>query len=295
MKQPEELQTLVDEVHRKIGRNLMLLQHVESMFKTLLIHSRVIGASQEDIDRFRSERKKEIEGHTLGMLAGKFTSEVLVRKGVETPVDEPELPAGSVTFRYTVQAEHDYVKQRTDSLKVIVEERNELVHHFLAKWNRLSMESTLAASEHLDQQHSRVVDEAKTMKNYLEGLQRISGLQHNLMSSPEYEKQMEMIWLQNSRIVLWLVEMSINALGTTGWVRLADAGRALWSEVNEDMAEMKAMYGYEKLKPLILASEVFDLREEALKNGGDDIFFKLKSEARPLYEGQLVPTRMGQT
>ena len=33
----EELQILVDEVHRKIGRNLVLLQHVEAMFKTLLI------------------------------------------------------------------------------------------------------------------------------------------------------------------------------------------------------------------------------------------------------------------
>lgn len=285
MNQPEELQTLVDDVHRKIGRNLMLLQYVESMFKSLLIQSRVIGASQEEIDLFRSNRKEMIERHTLGELAGKFTSEILVKQGVDSSVNEPEYPAGYVIFKYTVQAEHDYVTQRTASLKVIVDERNELVHHFLSKWNRLSLESTHAISEHLDQQHLRVADEAKTLKKHLESLQQGAERQQKMMASPEYEKLMEIMWLQNSQIVLLLVGMSRDAVGTAGWVRLADAGQVLWSRAKEDMAAMKAMYGYDKLKPLLLASEVFDLREESLQNGGVSVLFNLKPEAHALYKG----------
>jgi hypothetical protein len=280
MNPPEEHQRLVDEVHRKIGRNLMLLQHVEGMFKTLLILSRVSGTSPDEIARFRSKRKEMIERHTLGELAGKFTSEVLVKRGGSSSAIEPELPVGHFTFNYTVQADHAYVTQRSDSLKVIVDERNELVHHFLAKWDRLSLQSTQAASAYLDQQHLRVTDEAKTLKNHLESLQRLS----RVMASPEHEKQMEVMWLQGSPIVLLLVEMSRAAVATDGWAGLAEAGQLLWTRATEDMASMKAMYGYNKLKPLLLASDIFDVKEDFAAKGGVRVLFKLKPEARAFYD-----------
>lgn len=274
----KELQILVDEVHRKIGRNLMLLQHVEAMFKTLLIQSRVQGASQEEIERFRSKRKELIARNTLGELVGRFTSEVLVRQGVDLPVNEQELPDGFVIFAYTIQADFDYVKQRADSLKLILHERNDLVHHSFSRWDRLSFQSTQTASAHLNQQHMRVADEAKTLKNHLESLQRIAGFLRNVVASPEFEKQMEKMWLQGSPIVLLLIAMSRDALNTDGWVGLADAGQLLWMREKDDMAAMKAIYGYDKLKPLLLASEIFDVREDFASRGGVRVLFKLKPE-----------------
>jgi hypothetical protein len=284
MKPHEEHQPLVDEVHRKIGRNLMLLQHVEGMFKTLLILSRVGGASPDEIARFRSRRKEMIERHTLGELAGKFTSEILVKRGDDSSKIEPELPVGHFTFNYTVQANHDYVTQRTESLRVIVDERNELVHHFLAKWDRLSLQSTQTASAYLDQQNVRVANEANTLKNHLESLRHLSGLHHSAMASPEYEKQMEMMWLQGSQIVLLLVGLSRAAVDTDGWVGLDESGQLLWMRAKQDMASLKAMYGYNKLKPLLMASEVFDVREDFSTRGGVRVLFKLKPEAQALYD-----------
>ncbi len=278
MNHSEEHQLLVDEVHRKIGRNLMLLQHAEGMFKTLLIQSRVQGASHEEIERFRTKRKELIERNTLGELAGKFTSEILVKRGDDSSAVEPQLPVGYVTFDYTIQADLDYVKQRADSLKLIVDERNDLVHHFLAKWDRLSRQSTQNAGLYLDQQHLRVADEAKTLKNHLESLLRIAGVHRKVMASPEFEKQMEILWLQGSPIVLLLAGMSRDAVNTDGWVGLDDAGQLLWMREKEDMAAMKAMYGYDKLKPLLLASEIFDVREDFPSKGGVRVLFKVKPE-----------------
>lgn len=276
----------IAEVQRKIGRNLLLLQHVETMLKTLLTQSRLAGATPEALERNRAERKKLIESSTLGMLAGKFTTEVLVGMPMDPDEneDEPKFLEGYVSFKYELTAEKDYVAQRTRSLQLIVDERNELVHHFLSKWNLMSEESAQAATLHLDQQHLRVAAEAKTLKSNLEALQRLARLQTNLMSSPEYEKQMEKMWLYGSKIVLLLVGMSRKAKQQDGWVRLIDADPLLKIKAPEDRASLKAMYGYDQLKPLLLATEVFDLRENLLPNGNSNVLFKLRHESQALFE-----------
>ncbi len=283
---PQNPKPSIDEVLRKIGRNLLLLQHVEIMFKTLLTQSRLAGATPEAIEGYRAKRKKLIESSTLGILAGKFTTEVLGGMPMDPNENEsePEFPDGDVSFKYAVTAEKDYIAQRTASLQLIVDERNELVHHFLAKWDLASLESAQAATRHLDQQHLRIAAEAKTLRSHLEALQRLAGLQSNFMSSPEYEKQMEKMWLYDSKIVLLLVGMCRKAKQQDGWVRLIDADQLLRTNAPEDMAFMKAIYGYDKLKPLILATEVFDLREDLLPNGNSNVLFKLKPEAQTLFE-----------
>ena len=160
-----------------------------------------------------------------------------------------------------------------------MDERNELVHHFLPKWTRASLESTQAADQHLDQQHARVCTEFETLRAYLEGLQRSRELLGTFMSSPEYATQMEQLWLQGSRVVQLLTEMSRNAGSAEGWVRLDAAGQALWANAEEDMSSLQAMYGYNKLKPLVVASQVFEVRDEPLSNGGSQASFRIKRDA----------------
>ena len=84
--------------------------------------------------------------------------------------------------------------------------------------------------------------------------------------------------MQGSPIVLLLIGMSRDALNTDGWVGLADAGQLLWMREKDDMAAMKGIYGYDKLKPLLLASEIFDVREDFASRRRVRVLFKLKPE-----------------
>ena len=99
------------------------------------------------------------------------------------------------------------------------------------------------------------------------------------MSSPECARQMELLWLQGSRVIELLTEMSRNAGNAEGWVRLDAAGQALWANAEEDMSSLQAMYGYNKLKPLVVASQVFEVRDEPFLNGGSQAFFRITREA----------------
>ena len=56
------------------------------------------------------------------------------------------------------------------------------------------------------------------LRAYFEGLQRSRELLGTFMSSPEYATQMEQLWLQGSRVIELLTEMSRNAVNTEGWV-----------------------------------------------------------------------------
>ena len=76
-----------------------------------------------------------------------------------------------------------------------------------------------------------------------------------------------------------LTEMSRNAGNAEGWVRLDAAGQALWATAEEDMSSLQAMYGYNKLKPLVVASQVFEVWDELLSNGGSQVSFRIKRDA----------------
>ncbi|UUZ68745.1 hypothetical protein LP416_02090 [Polaromonas sp. P2-4] len=274
-----ELKVLENEVLRKIGRNLMALQQVEGLLKTLLIHGSVRSGPAEAVQRQQVKRDQAIRKQTLGTLVGQFITEVFPFQDDAENDNEPEFQAPYFTFNYSIQSDCVYVQQRAAALKLVVDERNELVHHFLPKWTRASLESTQAADQHLDQQHARVRVEFETLRAYLEGLQRGRELLGNFISSPEYVRQMEELWLQGSRVVQLLVEMSRNAVSSEGWVRLDAAGQALWTNAEEDMSSLQAMYGYNKLKPLVVASQVFDVRDEPLSNGGSQVSFRIKRDA----------------
>ena len=61
----------IDEVFRRIGRNLLLFQHIEHLLKQLMTNARLEGtvhSMQANLD----ERRARIHKQTLGQLAGQF-------------------------------------------------------------------------------------------------------------------------------------------------------------------------------------------------------------------------------
>jgi hypothetical protein len=62
-----------------------------------------------------------------------------------------------------------------------------------------------------------------------------------------------------------------------GWALMDDAGRLVKQYAPEEIALLKERYGHESLKAFILATEVFDVREEVTKKGGVRVLYRLKS------------------
>ena len=105
-----ELQVLGNEVLRKIGRNLMALQQVEGLLKTLLIHSSVRSGPAEAVQQQQVKRDQALGKQTLGMLVGQFITEIFSPLDDTENDNELELQFPYFTFNYSIQSDDVYMQ-----------------------------------------------------------------------------------------------------------------------------------------------------------------------------------------
>lgn len=274
-----DLKALEDDVLRKIGRNMMALQRIEALLKALLTQSTMRMGSAE-VQLQQTKRGEAIAKQTLGKLVKQFTSEVLAPEDIDASDAVGECLAPYVRFSYSIQAADATLLERTAALKLLVDERNELILHFLPKWSRKSLKNGKEVSHQLDQQHARISVEFETLRGYLDGLQRSRGLINSAVDSQELEKQFELLWLQSSQVVQLFVKLSQRAVSADGWVQLDIAGQELWRNSKDDMSLLQERYGYNRLRPLLVAAGRFELRDEPLANGCSRVLFRLREDAK---------------
>jgi hypothetical protein len=68
---PEALDQLRNEVMRKIGRNLLLLQQMEGMLKFLVANSKIAGFESE-LPHIIEKNSEVISRRTMGQLVGEY-------------------------------------------------------------------------------------------------------------------------------------------------------------------------------------------------------------------------------
>jgi len=129
----------VDEVLRKIGRNVLNFQRMEAMLKFLISRSDL----QDTVNELKATHEKNVDvvsRQTMGNLVKGFLASVYAEKETdeEPKVDIQEPP---FSFSFRIEAEPDHVAERKASLEHVVKERNILIHQMLAKFNQTSPKS----------------------------------------------------------------------------------------------------------------------------------------------------------
>jgi hypothetical protein len=123
-----ELESLKNEVHRKLGRNIILFQKIEFLLKFLLANSKISGYLDE-LKIIQERQNKIFEKQTLGQLANQFFENIIFSS---TKIDdEPDVLKGVwISFDCAFPNDSTIHEEQKKSLASIVAERNELVHHF---------------------------------------------------------------------------------------------------------------------------------------------------------------------
>jgi len=135
----------------------------------------------------------------LGHLVEKYGNEFLQDAG-EKVADE-DRPAGWFSFSFRISGDTEFVESMRRDLKLMTDERNELVHHFLPRWQPDSPEKMTETLVYLDAQSEKVLPMHEHLKSTVTRMQASRRLLSNIMASPEYEKQSELMWLQSSLLV----------------------------------------------------------------------------------------------
>lgn len=257
----QDLSTIRDEVFQKIGRNLVNFQKIELMLKHLIAYGQVSGSRNE----FQKNQEKKIADtrkKTLGSLVGEFV-ETTFQSTDSSPKPTAESAEPSISFSFSIEADADFYESKKRELKSLVDDRNDLIHHLLPRFNPESIDSCLEIRDYLDQQRERLIPEFEYLKSVIENFKELAAY----LSSDEGKRAFELGLLQQSPIVQLLLNVSVQKPRPDGWTFLSVAIRQIRQILPDEMEQLENRWGYQTLPDLMEASKYFDITKEELSNG----------------------------
>lgn len=257
-----------DEILRKVGRNVMLFQRAERLLKWLAAHRRIAGMSDEILDT-AARLREQVAGETLGTVMRRTIDELSLSAREQEMIDAAIIEKGcihmEISFDFTGADGEPDVAWR-EELETLVKHRNDLVHHFLERFDLESADGCRAASLYLDQQHAKhvplVVDlrrrceSVATARNILFAALKQEDIRSEFLHGhlrPDLDQILRHVAAQKAR--------------ADGWTFLSLAGKALADEAPWLLKHLEDAFGSRGLKQAVAALDGWQLTEEPTKGG----------------------------
>lgn len=280
-----ELKKAKNEVQRKIGRNLILFQHVEHMLKWLVANGKIQGYASE-IRSIREQQIKDVSKFTLGSLVGRYIDNHQSLSEFENEEGPTQLKEPFITIS-TCTADAEYVQAKKDTLASLVTERNDLIHHLVSRIIPESIESWQETEKNLDRQFERFLPEHDQLQSMIKGIHEGRKELAELLMSDEGARLWKLGLMQQENIVLLLCHIATQDARHDGWTMLSTAGQRIQKEVPGQLATLKERYECKNLRELIVATELFEIIEEITEKGGLRTLYRLKPEVTKLEVGSI--------
>jgi len=268
-------QRTCDEVLRKVGRNVLLFQQIEALLKFLVANHRRDGNTSNFEERLQ-QRTEKTHKQMMGKLVEQFTDGILSDAG-EPNAEPEEQNQVWMSFTFTTSGDREFYEAQRADMKRMVDERNDLIHHFMPRWQPDSPEKMAEAAKYLDEQRARVMPMFEHLRSVSKALIDVGQSMGAFMASEEGQRHFELILLQHSPLVSVLKEVAEQKHRADGWAYLADAGRIAWLQEPEAVMHMKERQGHATLKKLAVASDLFEVFDEPLPNGGYRTLYRPKA------------------
>ncbi len=277
----KELTKSIDDLHRRIGRNLLLFQEIEHILKFIISKGNISGYISE-LKTVVEQQQSKVKTETMGGLVSKFIERTYTE--LSESVDELKKNEVHLSFSFKIESTVDDVQERKETLDSLVSERNELVHHLLPKLNKNSLDGIQKLSADLDKQGDKITFEINHFREIVKHIQTSRQTAINYMISDDYKKHMKASLLRDSYIVLILIDISNQFAGKERWVSLSDTGRALREYALDDMNNLKFKYGYKTIKPFMDATGLFDFKEGPPNN----FYYRLKDNWQEIKSNNIT-------
>jgi hypothetical protein len=266
-----------DELLRRVGRNLVIFQQVEHALKILTTHARFRAPVSEFAERF-GKHAESIGKQSMGTLAGQLTEAILLQDESDaTPQETDEAWFG---FGFRIETDAESVARHEAELKELVDRRNELVHHFLPRWQAAVNGDAEAALEWLDAQREAAVGILDRLQGWARTLETARKEHAAFFASDEGQRQMELLFLRSSHLVVMLGQAAMATRRPDGWTLLASAGHLIKRAAPEELEKLGERFGHATLKAVLLATELFDVAEEPTPGGGSRTIYRINERWR---------------
>lgn len=271
--QPENHVEAQQEIQRKLGRNLLLIQQLEIMVKSMVTHS-VIESQSSDIQGSLNKRKQDVAKKTLGQVVGDLATNLLSLPASEEDQqqDHPVDPT-KIWIRTSIRIElspEDY--QRTQQrLTELAEVRNELVHHFIENHDIWTESGCANANTYLDNCFHLIDERFEELRQMAQHQEEARKESVNIMQSDGFKDFVRHGILPGGTGAIWSSCTIINllrdaeaTLAEDGWTPLSKAIEYISSR---EPSHTPKRYGCSSWRQVLHESSMFSIRREQSKPG----------------------------
>lgn len=167
---PEKLGPEIQrEVQRLLGRCMVRIQQYEKSLKVLLAHHELAGPA-ETLQAQQTQRAQKLSNQTLGQLAGLLFETFVVPEGFERELlPDDKIPTDQISFAHSIritQAPEQW-EQTKAAIQELVTLRNDLVHHFLYRFDLWDEQVCMDAMAYLQEAYQRIDTHYQELRAWL--------------------------------------------------------------------------------------------------------------------------------
>ena len=277
---PLELQR---DVQRKLGRCLLRLQQYEILLKALVAHSDIAGSPAE-LQAVRDAQVASAQKKTLGTLVGMLTERHLALADDCDSTEDPPQDYSSLwcQFRFRVQLDASQHQATTATLKELVDLRNELVHHFLQRFNIWEHQGCIDADAYLEASYETIDGHYLTLRSWVQGIEEARSYMAAFMKTAAFEDLL-VNGIAPDGSVDWLASGAVRCLRDAesrfmmnGWTQLNTATSWIRAEYPDQRPQR---YGCGSWRQVIHESQQFEIRRVQNKQQGcDEVWYRSRLE-----------------
>jgi hypothetical protein len=255
---------------------MLQVQQYERLLKDIVAHNALSG-SPERLQAIQSEKVACAHKKTMGTLVGMLTESYLTRPNSSDESSHTDADTGDQSwFRVRFQKElpEELYTETKAALKELVDLRNELVHHFLQRFDLWDASGCKAADAFLDESHETIASHYLTLRDWAKSMDEARALMAAYMQSPEVIDAVENgIWPDGS--VHWPIS-GITAclreaeteLAQAGWTHLFEAIRWITKTYPEQTPKR---YGCGSWRHVMHESQQFEMRKQTHADDGRSV------------------------
>ena len=252
---------------------MLLFQQMEKLLKFLIVNGKIAGYTDE-LKSKQEQRAATINKKTMGLLVGDYIEGTF--SDIENIPQAPrDLKGVYITFGLSVDVDAVYYENKKKILAEIVADRNELIHDLISNYDLTSIKGCRKIEGHLDQQREKLLPELNEIQTLIETLVETKKLFSDFLNSDEGKRRFYSPQ-RGGRILYYLGEIAAQVVRPDGWTPLSVAGQIIWSQKPEEITNVFKKNGHKSLKGLILATDIFEIKEEPTKKGAIQVLYRLK-------------------
>lgn len=280
---PSQSPELEIDVQCLLGRCMLRVQKYEQLMKAMLAHQQVAG-TVETLAAQQASRADGLADKSLGTLVkALFDSCVVVDGDVQRELlDVRKIPTDriSMAFQFSIAMTAERRAEAKTAIGDLVTMRNDLVHHFLERFDLSDDGGCKAAIHHLNQCHVRIDRHYAELRGWAQSMERAKALSAAVIQSDVFNDLIvngiapdgTFAWPQTG--IVRILQEGLNLVGVDAWAAL-DAVRTWAAEHHPEQTPEK--YQCRTWPQVIHESGLFDLQYRIENSGVKKAWYRERS------------------